>query len=156
MPNPIKQLWQSVGWFFPIILVFAGLMVAVHGMGYINRAEAIGNYRLDLTTEGCRYAKAMHLKVIEADTCSVTARFHRFAVAPGGRLYNEDGTTTEITAAMLLGSTELKTDLPMSENEVAERWQGWIEEAIGFAMMIFALTLMGGYWTRPKRGHKTA
>lgn len=141
----MKKFWSQNGMYIVLALFFLGITLAANGMGDYDTAEQTRTFHLDLTSEGCRYAKTLKLPVNDNEICHVVARFRPFRFSSGGILYRPDGEQVQITTSMLLGYSIEKTELAQSERERSDEQTGLVKLAAGGALavlMVWALSIM--------------
>ena len=88
------------------------VLVAIANLAPILDLET---YRLILTSDGCSYAQSIDLPVKKnRGQCSVEVRYQPHVLSGGGLLYLDDGNQMEVTETMLLASTMVDTNLPLT------------------------------------------
>lgn len=136
----LKKFWAQYWGIAAILLGFVALMLSANAAGDLDRVGQ--TYRLDLTPDGCRYAKTLKLPVTDNDTCHVVARFRPFRFSGGGVLYRPDGEEVTVTTSMLLGYSVQNVELPKSESERSDTRIAYIKLAVsGVLVVLLLLTL---------------
>lgn len=117
----------------------ATMIIAMIAMSNLSLVIDLHTYRLTLTSEGCAYAKSIGLQVEKDDSqCSVQARYQPYRISSGGVLHLDDDKIIAITDSMLLATTLLDTDLPMT---LAQRnGLKWFWVWVGVALVVASVT----------------
>jgi len=106
-----------------------------------------------LTQEGCAYAQSIGFSADKSSgTCSIQARYRPFKLGDGGALYLDNDETLNVSSSMVLASSKLAADLPMtSEQKAGMKWVfGWL----AVSLSIFIWSLLQRIFDKKKKRYK--